>query len=258
MTEQLRLAFRQILYENIAFWRNPPAAFFTFIFPLIFLVLFNAIFGDDELPIEGGFVSGSNFYIPSIIALSVISASYTNLAMTLTDARDGGILKKIRGTPLSAWAFMGGKIVFTSLISLLLVIIVLIFGVFFYDVTLPTDSLLVFITALLVGTMTFSCLGIAITTVIRNADAAPAIVNASILPLFFISDIFIPQTLAPQWINTLADIFPVKPFVATLQSSFNPFDTRIVFEIKDLGTMGVWFFIGLVVALRYFSWEPRR
>ena len=256
--KQLKLALRQIKYENTAFWRNPPAAFFTFIFPLIFLVLFNAIFGDDEIPIESGAVSGSNFYIPSILALSVISASYTNLAMTLTDSRDSGILKKIRGTPLSPWAFMVGKILFTTFVSLLLVVIVLICGVLFYNVSLPNDSLIVFITALLIGTITFSCLGIAITTVIRNADAAPAIVNASILPLFFISDIFIPQTLAPQWIKTLADIFPVKPFVVTLQSSFNPFDTRVVFETQDLATMGIWFLVGLIISLRYFSWEPRR
>src|SRR5688572_4714966 len=94
------LALRQLKYENKAFWRNPAAAFFTVVLPLVFLGIFNTIFGNEEIDIPGGTASTSTFYVPAIVALSVISACYTNIAISLTFSRDQGTLKRIRGTPL--------------------------------------------------------------------------------------------------------------------------------------------------------------
>ena len=84
----LALALRQVRYENRAFWRNPVAAFFTFVFPLIFLVIFNLLFGNDELDLIGGTTHMSTFYVPAIAALSVISACYTNVAIRVSISRD--------------------------------------------------------------------------------------------------------------------------------------------------------------------------
>jgi ABC-2 type transport system permease protein len=87
-----QLALRQVKYENRSFWRNPPAAFFTVIFPLMFLVIFNLLFGDEELDVPGGTVDVSTFYVPAIAVLSVISACFTNIAITTSLHRDQGIL----------------------------------------------------------------------------------------------------------------------------------------------------------------------
>ena len=97
------LALRQVKYENTAFWRNPVAAFFTFVFPLMFLVIFNLLFGNDKLELPGGTAHTSTFYVPAIAALSVISACYTNVAISVALSRDQGLLKRTRGTPLPAW-----------------------------------------------------------------------------------------------------------------------------------------------------------
>ena len=97
----LTLALRQVRFENKAFWRNPAAAFFTFAFPLLFLVIFTTIFGDDSgtLP-TGQEVNGATYFTATILAFSVITACYTNIAMTVTIARDEGVLKRVHGTPL--------------------------------------------------------------------------------------------------------------------------------------------------------------
>jgi len=255
---QLRLALRQVVYENRSFWRNPAAAFFTIAFPLMFLVIFNLLFGDDEIDRFGQTVSGSTFYVPGIAALGVISAAYTNIAMMVAISRDRGLLKRMRGTPLPPWAFLFGKIVHATLLGVLLVVIVTAFGAVFYDVDVPTETMPAFIVTLMVGAATFCALGLAMTGLIGNADAAPAVVNGSILPLLFISDIFIPLADAPGWLKTLGAVFPVKHFSEALGTAFNPFETGAGFQWDSLAIMAAWGVAGVIVAVRYFSWEPRR
>ncbi len=118
------LALRQVKYENTAFWRNPAAAFFTFVFPLMFLVIFNLLFGNRELAVPGGTISSSTFYVPAIVAMSVIGACYTNVAMGVAFSRDAGLLKRVRGTPLPAWSLLFGKVLHSVLVALLLAAIV--------------------------------------------------------------------------------------------------------------------------------------
>lgn len=254
----LGLALRQVRYEFRAFWRNPAAAFFTFVFPLIFLVIFNLIFGNDEVEMFGRVTNASTFYVPAIAAMSVINACFTGLAMSVSIARDEGLLKRTRGTPLSGWAFLFGRVVQVTLVALLLVGIVTLAGRLFYGVDVPGRTLPAFVLTLAVGAVCFSALGFAVTSIIPNADAAPAVVNAIVLPLLFISDVFIPPGNAPDWLGTVADLFPVKHLSVALQTAFNPFETGSGLAPGDLGVMLAWTVVGVVVALRYFSWEPRR
>ena len=246
-----------MLYENKAFWRNPPAAFFTFVMPLMFLVIFNLVFGNNEMEISGGTTHFSTFYVPAILALSVISACYTNIAIGLCISRDRGTLKRLKGTPLPTWVFLFGRIVHTIFIALLLVIIVLTIGVIFYNVSVSLNTILAFVLTLVIGSATFSSLGIATTALVTNADAAPAVVNASILPLMFVSDIFFPMQDAPGWVNRLTYIFPVKPFSSALQSAFNPFETGTGIEIGDLTILCLWMTFGIIASIKFFTWEPK-
>ena len=254
----LALAVRQFKYENKAFWRNPPAAFFTVAFPLMFLVVFNLLFGNDKVPVAGGEVSGSTFYVASIAALSVISACYVNIAIGVSFSRDAGTLKRLRGTPLPAWSYIFGRVMQGIFVAVLLVTVVTVFGVLFYDVSLPTKTMPAFIVSVLLGAGAFSALGLAITSVVPNAEASPAVVNASILPLEFISGIFIPLDNAPDWLVKVADLFPVKHFADAMQTAFSPFTIGSGFVWDSLGVLVLWGVVGVVVAARYFSWEPRR
>jgi len=252
------LTLKQLRYENRAFWRNPAAAFFTFAFPLMFLVIFNLLFGSREIGPPGQPITTSTFYVPAISAFSIIGATFTNLAISLSFSRDLGILKRVRGTPLPAWVYMVGRIVHSVLLSLLLVVVVTMFGALFYDVEVPTQTMPAVFVALVVGGGAFCALGLAMTAVIPNADASPAVVNGTILPLLFISDVFIPLEEAPEWLVTLGDIFPVKHLSTAMQTAFNPFTTGSGFEWGDLAVISLWGVAGLVLAVRFFSWEPRR
>jgi ABC-2 type transport system permease protein len=246
-----------IRYTNKAFWRNPANAFFTFAFPLMFLVIFTGLFGNDTTTVAGREISVSTSYVSAIAAFSIITATYTNLAINVSFTRDAGVLKRIRGSPLPGWAFMAGRIGHAILVTILLVAIVVTFGALFYDAEVPTRTLPAFLTTIAVGAATFSALGLALTGAIPNADASPAIVNASILPLLFLSGIFIPIQDPNAWYVTVAKFFPVYHFAQAMNSAyFSP--TGSGFQGGDLLVPGAWGLAGVILAVRFFSWEPRR
>lgn len=253
----LRHGLRMVRYTNKAFWRNPANAFFTFAFPLMFLVIFTGLFGNDTITVVGREISVSTFYVSAIAAFSIITATYTNLAINVSFTRDAGVLKRIRGSPLPGWAFMAGRIGHAILVTILLVAIVVTFGALFYDAEVPTRTLPAFLATIAVGAATFSALGLALTGAIPNADASPAIVNASILPLLFLSGIFIPIQDQNAWYVTVAKFFPVYHFAEAMNSAyFSP--TGSGFQGGDLLVLGAWGLAGVILAVRFFSWEPRR
>lgn len=254
----IAMGLRQARYEMLAFWRNPAAAFFTFVFPLMFLFIFNSVFGDGNIPVQGGEVDTSTFYVPAILAFSVISATYTNISMSVVYSRDEGLLKRQRGTPMPATAFIMGRILQAIGVTLILVVIVIFCGIVLYGAELEAEKVPWLAVGLVAGSSCFCALGLAITSFVPNADAAPAVINASILPLLFISNVFIPTAEAPSWLNDLASLFPVAHFANGLIAAFNPFEGGSGFDLKNLLVMLVWGVVGTVIALRFFTWEPRR
>ncbi len=251
------LLARQIKFQNKAFWRNPASAFFTFAFPLMFLVIFNLIFGNNDVGPPGQEVRGSTFYVPAIAAFSVITACYTNTAISVTFLRDEGVLKRVRGTPLPPIAYLVGRMVHSALMAVFLFAIVSIAGVAFYNVRFPTDEIGELVAIVLVGAFSFTALGLAVTAAVPNADAAPPVVNGTILPLLFISDVFIPLTQAPAWLETVARSFPIWHYAHAMLARFDPFEPPF-YETGNLLVVAGWGLAGAVLAARFFSWEPRK
>jgi ABC-2 type transport system permease protein len=251
----VELTLAQMRYINKAFWRNPASAFFTFAFPLMFLVIFTALLGGGELRLGGHLVHQSTYYVAAMGAFAVITACYNNTAMGLCFQRDAGVLKRTHGTPLPSAVFFTAKVLHAMLVSLLLVAITVTFGKVLYQAEVPTGAPLVrFLAILMVGAASFCAMGFAITSVIPNADAAAPIVNASILPLLFLSGVFIPiGDDAPSWVTWVARIFPVKHFADGIQAGF----LGTAFHWSDVLVVGLWGIAALLISMRYFSWEPR-
>lgn len=241
------LALRQVRYENRSFWRNPASAFFTFAFPLLFLVIFGFIFGEQA----------AAFYVPTIIVFSVVTATFTNLAMTVTFLRDEGVLKRVRGTPLPSWAYLAGRIGHAVFIAFLLVVIVAAFGVLAFGVEIPWAAVPAILGLLVVAAASFSALGLALTGAIPNADAAPAVVNAAVMPALFISNVFIDMSDAPAWLDAISHVLPVRHFADAMLELYHAPGVPGMPWI-ELGVIAAWGVAGVLLALRFFSWEPRR
>jgi ABC-2 type transport system permease protein len=251
----LRLLARQVGYEQKLYWRSPSSAMFTFAFPILILVIF-ATLNRGETIRSLGMISFNQYYVPGIIAFSVISACYTNLAIGLCFRRDSGALKRIRGTPLPPWVFMGGNIGSSLVVSLLLVALTTIVGTLFYRVTFPGRWSALALT-LVLGAFCFCSLGLAMTTLISIATAAPAVVNGVLFPILFISGTFFPVSSA-SLLGRVAAIFPVRHFEEAMFAVFDPRRIGSGIDGSALLVMLAWGLGALALAVRRFRWEPRR
>jgi ABC-2 type transport system permease protein len=239
----MALAWQQFRFERKLFWRNPSAAFFNFLLPLLLLVLTASAFSADAGELE--------VIIPGIAGMGVLATTFTALAFNLTVLRDEGVLKRWRGTPMPAGAYLAGLIGSAALNALLQVTLVVLIGNLVYGVDWPRDPLLlVGFTGL--GVVCFASLGVAFSHAIPNEDAAPAYTNAIFLPLIFISGVFYSADELPGALRAIAEALPLKHLIDGLSQA-------IVGGTADAGTaalvVGGWAAAGLVVAVRFFRWE---
>ncbi|HEX6587307.1 MAG TPA: ABC transporter permease [Solirubrobacterales bacterium] len=252
----MNLVLHQFRFDQKVFWRNPASVFFTVLLPLIFLFIFATIFGNEEIEERG--VQTTTYYVPAIISLAVISATTVSLAINLTEDRERGLLKRVRGTPLPPTVFVAGRVGNALVISVLMVILVAILGRVVYDVSLPDQTIPAVLVTLAVGAFAFSCLGFALTAMIPSEDAAPAVTNAIMLPLYFVSGVFIPDSEIPPGVLQVADVFPVRHFFEAFFAAWDPNTTGSGLELGHLAIVAGWGVLGLLLALRFFRWEPRR
>ena len=240
--------WRQYRLERRMFWRNPTAAFFQFLLPLLLLVLFGAVFaGQDE---------DLDVIVPGIAGVSVMSATFVALAYNLTFLRETGVLKRLRGTPMPAPAYFAG--VAGSAISnvVLQLAIVVLVGHLVLGVAWPQDwfAMVVFVVA---GVVCFAALGVALSHAIPNSESAPAYVNAVFLPMLMIAGVFYDEEGAPAVLRDIAEVLPLKHLVDGLSGAM-VHGEGIAAHAGALAVLGVWTVAGLVLAIRGFSWDARR
>ena len=235
--------------------RNPRATFFTFIFPLMFLLIFSALNGNalvDAPGGSGGKVPFSQFYTPSIGIFGLTMACYSSVIFGLTDARDRGLLKRVRGTPLPIPAYLASWLtaaVLTGIASVVLMFVVAVpaFGVNIYPENLPAA-----IVTLLLGSATLAALGLAVASLVRSADQAMPVAQLTFLPLSFISGIWFPLEGAPSWLVTIAHIFPLYHLVQAFDACFVPQTTNGGWSPDNLAVIAAWGIGALIVAMRRF------
>jgi ABC-2 type transport system permease protein len=237
------LAWQQFRLERKMFWRNPSAAFFNFLLPLLLLVLTATAFNVDD--------DGLEVLIPGVAGMGVLATTFTSLAFNLTWLRDDGILKRIRGTPMPPLAYVAGLIGSAAVNAVLQVAIVVTIGNLAYGVDWPQDpALLVLFTVL--GLVCFSALGVAFAHVIPNAEAAPAYTNAVFLPLIFISGVFYSADELPTALKAIAEALPLKHLIDGLSRA-------IIGGGGDAATaaamVAAWAAAGLFLAVRFFRWS---
>ena len=239
----MALAWEQFRFERKLFWRNPSAAFFNFLLPLLLLVLIATAFASESDELE--------VLIPGVAGMGVLATTFTALAFNLTILRDEGVLKRIRGTPIPAGAYLAGIIGSATLNACLQVTLVVVIGNLLYGVAWPQDPLMLAGFTLL-GVVCFASLGVAFAQAIPNEDAAPAYTNAIFLPLIFISGVFYSADDLPQALKTIAEVLPLKHLIDGLSEA-------IVGGGGDAATaaavVAVWAAAGLFLAVRFFRWE---
>jgi ABC-2 type transport system permease protein len=252
----MSLLLHQLRYDQKVFWRNPAAVFFTVMFPVVLLLIFATIFGGQTIGKNGG-IKVTTYYVPAIITLAIVSATMQTLAMSLVIAREDGRLKRGRGTPMPAWVFIAGRIGNSVVVAVLMLVLVSVLGWVFYGVPIPWERSPDLLLVLVVGAASFSCLGIALTALIPSQDAAAPIVNALLLPLYFLSGVFVPDDELPSGVIDFANHFPIRPFFQAIFDAYLPGNGPAL-AWDHLLVVAIWGIGGLALAIRFFRWTPRR
>ena len=248
----IRLAIHQTCYDLLSFLRNRQARFFTVLMPVIFLVIFVSVYGNQLVGPQR--IKASTFYVPGIAALAVLSASFSNLVIAITTQRELGLLKRRRATPAPAAVIIAGRALTSLAVSLALTGAVTAIGSLAYGVHVAPRALGTLALSAAIGSLALACLGYAVSTAIRTADAAQPTVLILALPLQFISGVFIPSVNLPSALRHVAQAFPLQHLVAAFSRGLLPGTHGIAWS--DLAILAAWGAAGLITALARFRWTP--
>jgi ABC-2 type transport system permease protein len=248
MADGVAMAWRQYRLERRMFWRNPSAAFFNFLLPLLFLTAGGVILHGSQHDL--------NRLVPAIAGMSVMSTTFTALAYNIVFLRERGVLKRIRGTPLPTSSYFGGVAANAVTNTTLQIAIVVIAGRVFFGIGWPAhwDELIVFV---LVGVVCLAALGVAFAHAIPNFESTAAYVNAVFLPVVFISFFVFDSKSAPAFLRTVAEALPLKPLIDGLSGAMVT-GAGLGGNLDALAVIGLWGVFGLFLAVRGFSWEQSR
>lgn len=253
-----RLAVHQFRYDLRAFSRNRQAQFFTLALPVLFLIIFASVFGGhgDTVDVPGGQIDTSVSYVPGIMALGIIAAAFTNLVISVTAQREAGVLKRRRATPVPASALIAGRSLTAVVTALGISAVLLAIGWVAFHAHVSARTAPALALTVVVGAVSFCCLGFALAAVIHDQDAAQPVTQAVLLPLYFISGVFVATSNLPHWLVNLAGIFPVRHLAAALLTAYDPHAHGAGLAGTDLLIVAAWGAAGLAIAIRRFSWNP--
>ena len=247
----MRLFLHELRVQQLLFWRNREAAFFSFLFPIILLVLLGSVYGDGR--IEG--VRGSTYLLAGLIGYGVAATAFASLAITLVVRREAGLLKRVRGTPLSPTTYLAAVIGSMVIVIAMQAAAQVLIGRFALDAAWPTSPGS-FVVALLMGAASFAALGLAITAVVRTGEGSSAVVNAVYLPMAFISGAFFSPREMPRFLEVISEALPLTYLLRLIRSTF--IEGEVISSSPGaIAAVLVWGLVGLLVASRMFRWEPR-
>ena len=248
MPDALTLTWRQYRLERRMFWRNPSAAFFNFVLPLLFLCGGGVILAGNQHDL--------NLLVPAIAGMSVMSTTFTALAYNIVFLRERGVLKRIHGAPLPTTSYFGGVAANAVTNTALQIAIIVLAGRVFFGIGWPAhwDELIVFV---LVGVVCFAALGVSFAHVIPNFESTAAYVNAVFLPVVFVSFFVFENKSAPAFLRTIAEALPLNPLINGLYGAMVT-GTDLAHNLDALAVIALWGVFGLYFAVRGFSWEQSR
>jgi ABC-2 type transport system permease protein len=259
----LRTSVSRARLDLVELLRDREATFFVLAFPVMLLVLFGSIFRET---ISGTGVEASQVMASGIIASGIMSVSFVSLAISIAYERDLGVLLRYRATPMPPAAYFLGKTLFVLVTAVAETVVLLAVAVTLYDLDLPStpDRWAMFAAVFLLGTASGSVLGVAVSSVPKNAKNANAIVQAPFIFLQFISGVYLLFSDVPPVLQQVAALFPLKWMTQGLRSVFLPDSWQVMEPAGSwerplvLVVLAAWTVGGLVLCRMTFRWSRSR
>jgi ABC-2 type transport system permease protein len=247
------LFVHELRTQQKLFWRAREAAFFTFLLPVLFFLIFGSVYGDETIEKEA--MKGSSFLQAGMIGYGVVATCFAGLAITLVVRRESGVLKRVRATPLPPATYVVSVLGSTFVVFLIEAALIMFLGRTLFDVPLPEDMLST-LAILLIGAASFAAMGVGMTALVRSSEGSSAVVNAVCLPMAILSGTFFTTAAYPPFLHAIAVALPLTHFTEVTRDVM----VRNEHVWENLGSLSVvlaWGLVGLVGAIRGFRWQPR-
>jgi ABC-2 type transport system permease protein len=249
----VKLLLHEFRAEQLLFWRNREAAFFTFLLPVIFFLLFGSIYGNSRITKEH--LRAAPFLQAGMIGYGVASTAFAGLAISMVVRRESGVLKRLRGTPLPPAVYLFAVILSTFVVFLIEATTIVILGRLFFSVPLPDRPFSLF-AALVIGSLSFAALGLGLTGFVRSAEGSSAVINFIYLPMALISGTFFTPKAYPTFLRAIANVLPLTYFTKLLRNVMVR-DHHLWSELGSLAVVAAWGIVGATAAMYRFRWQPR-
>ncbi|HEX6762953.1 MAG TPA: ABC transporter permease [Gaiellaceae bacterium] len=249
----MKLLLHELRAEQLLFWRNREAAFFTFLLPVIFFLVFGSIYGNSMITKEH--LRAAPFLQAGMIGYGVASTAFAGLAISMVVRRESGVLKRVRGTPLPAATYLFSVLLSSFVVFLIETALMLVIGRVFFSVPFPDRWGSLFV-ALLIGSLSFAALGLGITGFVRSAEGSSAVINFVYLPMAIISGTFFTPREYPSFLRAIADVLPLTYYTKILRNVMVR-DHYLWSELGSLAVVVAWGAVGAAAAILRFRWQPR-
>jgi ABC-2 type transport system permease protein len=237
--------------EAKLFFRMPIMAFFTLAFPLMILFIFGSIYGNNPLPLYGGYGS-VDVSIPAYTAMIIGTSALLSLTITLANYRERGILRRYRATPVSPAAVLGAQLVVLYVMTLAGMGLLVVAGKIVYGMRFEGNALSV-LAAFTLSCLSFFAFGLILAGMLPNIRVANVVGMVLLYPMIFLSGATIPMEVMPPAIRTASRFIPMKYIVTLLQGlwkgdSWSQHGTEVI-------VLGAILIVSSVVAVKVFRWE---
>jgi ABC-2 type transport system permease protein len=249
----MTLFLSEVRVQQLLFWRNREAAFFTFLLPVIFFVIFGTVYGDSIIEEEG--IRAAPFLEAGMIGYGVAATCFASLAISIVVRRESGVLKRVRVTPLPPATYLCAVLASIFAVVLIEAILIILIGWLLFSVDLPDRPFSLFL-VLVLGAASFAALGLGATALVRSAEGASAVINAIFLPVAIISGTFFTPESYPRFLHAIAEVLPLTHFT-DLTRDVMVRDEHLWENSGAIAIVALWGALGLAAALRGFRWQPQ-
>ena len=193
--------------------------------------------------------------VAGLVVLGAMSVAYLSHASSLVVAREDGVLRRWRATPLPSWVYFAGRILATVLLADAAALILVLVGVAMAGLHLTAGAIGGLLLAGSLGALALAAAGTAVTPLLTSAQGANPLLTLTYLPLIIFSGGFGGLSGLPHWLNTLMSYLPAQPMIDAVTRALQP---SAGMSGRDLAVLAAWALGGLLLSVRFFRWDPSR
>src|SRR5208283_742246 len=243
----MNMLIRQTAIQMRLFLRRKDELFWTLAFPVLFILLFGAIYGNSKW--EGMSIRSIDYLLPGIIVMGAMVTGIMRTATGLVQEREQGIYRRLALTPLKRTTLIGSQLLQHYAVIIVQTLLLIAIGGMAFKTHLSGNMVLFWLT-LSLGALCFMSIGFALTGLIKTLRSATPIIQITYFSLMFLGGIFFPNSLLPNWLDNAAKVLPSTQMGDALRAvAYNGAGIGDIWQ--KLAMMGAWIAVCLVISIRF-------